>query len=129
MSAPKGCAEAVSHNQVNVFTNVLFDVLCQSPRLHIGCVEEAEFLADWNLGAAVWKQTFEQRIEQFFQALTPRLVAADSFAPIFELGESRRREFRKRRLAEFRLTTPITNIPENAPLLQFAADGSVQTKN
>jgi hypothetical protein len=90
---------------------------------------EAEFLANWNLDDNVWKKTFEQRIEQFFQALTPRLADADSFAPIFELAESRRRQFRKRPLAEFRLTTPITNIPEDAALLQFATDGSVQSKN
>jgi hypothetical protein len=48
---------------------------------------------------------------------------------VFQLAESRRREFRKRPLAEFRLTTPITNIAEDAELLEFAADGTVRPKN
>jgi hypothetical protein len=44
------------------------------------------------------------------------------------LAESRRREFRRRPLAEFRLTTPVTNIPENAPLLELTVDGRVVEK-
>jgi hypothetical protein len=53
---------------------------------------------------------------------------AASFAPIFRLAESRRREFRKRKLAEFRLTTPLTNITELAPLLEFDQAGNVRDK-
>ena len=37
----------------------------------------------------------------------------------FRLLESRRRRFRRRPLAEFSLTTPRTNIPENAPHLRM----------
>ena len=31
-------------------------------------------------------------------------------------------------LAEFRLTTPVTNIPEEAPLLEFTPAGIIQSK-
>jgi hypothetical protein len=32
------------------------------------------------------------------------------------------------RSPEFRLATPITNIPENAPSLEFAPDASIRPK-
>ena len=44
------------------------------------------------------------------------------------MAESRRREFRTRPLAEFRLTTPVTNIPEEAPPLEFTPAGIIQSK-
>ena len=51
----------------------------------------------------------------------PALATPAEFSKIFELAESRRREFRRRPLAEFRLTTPVTNIPDTAPLLEMDA--------
>ena len=71
---------------------------------------------------------FEDRIAQFVASVASTIDEPDCFARIFELAESRRREFRKRPLAEFRLTTPVTNIPEDAPLLEFADDGTVRQK-
>ena len=61
-------------------------------------------------------------------AVTATIDEPDRFARIFELAESRRREFRTRPLAEFRLTTPVTSIPEGAPLLEFSEDGSIREK-
>ena len=58
-----------------------------------------------------------------FAAVAPRLHTLDGFAPLYELAESRRREFRRRPLAEFRLTTPTTNIPDTAPLLEMTRRG------
>jgi hypothetical protein len=89
---------------------------------------EAEFLANWNLPEEVWTLEFQTQIEQFFAVLSPMLMDRWAFFRIFELAESRRREFRKRPLAEFRLTTPVTNISENAPMLEFAVDGSIHPK-
>lgn len=88
---------------------------------------EAEFLANFNLPGN-WQKEFEGRIERFFQALKPQLSDQPGFNRIFELAESRRREFRKRPLAEFRLTTPVTNIPENASLLEFTPDARIRPK-
>ena len=45
----------------------------------------------------------------------------------FRLAEYRRRRFRRRRLAEFNLTTPRTNIPEDAPPLQMTQQGTSGT--
>lgn len=90
---------------------------------------EAEFLGNLELLENEWRQAFEMRIESFFLRVGPQLSSESTFAKVFELAESRRREFRKRPLAEFRLTTPITNLPETAPLLEFTPDANIQTKS
>jgi hypothetical protein len=86
---------------------------------------EREFLENWRLPSDVWKRTFENRIEEYFSKLHH---LADSEAGVdgwMRLAESRRREFRRRPLAEFRLTTPTTNIPVDSPTLSMRADGTV----
>jgi hypothetical protein len=90
---------------------------------------EAEFLANWQLSDTEWQRAFEKRIEDFMGKIAERLTSAAGVQDIFRLAESRRREFRRRPLAEFRLTTPVTNIPESAALLQLTADGRVVTEN
>ena len=44
----------------------------------------------------------------------------------FRLMEHRRRRFRRRPLAEFSLTTPRTNIPEDAPPLRMTPQGRAE---
>ncbi|HEY0071253.1 MAG TPA: hypothetical protein VGE04_14910 [Chloroflexia bacterium] len=44
----------------------------------------------------------------------------------FRLAEYRRRRFRGRKLFEFGLTTPRTNIPGNAPALRMNAQGRAE---
>jgi hypothetical protein len=89
---------------------------------------EHAFLANLALASNAWEKDFAHRIEAFFQALAPQFTDADLFATIFALAESRRREFRKRPLAEFRLTIPATNIPDDAPLVEFTQAGEIQPK-
>jgi hypothetical protein len=89
---------------------------------------EHAFLTNLALASHEWEQEFVRRIEAFFEALAPPFTDADLFANIFALAESRRREFRKRPLAEFRLTIPVTNIPDNAPLVEFTQAGEIQPK-
>jgi hypothetical protein len=86
---------------------------------------EQEFLANWRLPEGEWKKTFESRIEDYFARLAERAVADEGFDGWMRLAESRRREFRRRPLAEFRLTIPVTNIPADAPTLRMNADGNV----
>jgi hypothetical protein len=90
---------------------------------------EQEFVSNWRLADNEWQSSFESRIKNFFDQLKLKLGGLDGFIDIFKVAESRRREFRKRPLAEFRLTTPITNIPENSPLLEFLPDASVHVKS
>jgi hypothetical protein len=89
---------------------------------------EREFLDNWRLPDNAWRADSESRIRAYFSAVLPRLQSLDAFAPLFQLAESRRREFRRRPLAEFRLTTPTTNIPEDAPLLEMTPAGEVRSK-
>ena len=56
------------------------------------------------------------------------LQSFETFDPLFQLTESRRREFRRRPLFEFDLTTPITNIPTHAPLLEMTPQATVRSK-
>jgi hypothetical protein len=89
---------------------------------------EAEFLANWRLPADAWKTEFETRITAYFEKLAETAATGSGFDGWVRLAESRRREFRGRTLAEFRLTTPTTNIPDNAPPLEMTADGAVIEK-
>lgn len=87
---------------------------------------ERQLLAHWALGAEAWKQEFEQRILSYVSALAAQAATEAGFDSFVRLAESRRRTFRRRPLAEFRLTTPITNIPEDAPALRMRADGTIE---
>jgi hypothetical protein len=89
---------------------------------------EREFLANRGLTEQAWRGEFEARIKRFLDAVAARLATLDEFAPVFELADSRRREFRRRPLAEFPLTVPRTNIPQDAPFLEFAPDGEVRAR-
>lgn len=87
---------------------------------------EKEFLDNWRLTEPEWRAAFEQRIEQFFQALAAKASTEEGFDGFVRLADSRRREFRRRPLAEFGLTLPTTNIPKDAPFLEMSEDGTVR---
>lgn len=85
------------------------------------------FLSNYHLHDD-WQNEFEKRIENYFSKLHNLLETKEGFYDLTRLAESRRREFRKTDLAEFRLTTPITNIPESAELLQLTEEAIITTK-
>ncbi len=89
---------------------------------------EHEFLALWNTPNDSWQSEYTARLQKYLDAVAARLATEAGFDDFFRLGESRRREFRRRPLAEFALTTPSTNIPEGAPLLEMAEDATVRPK-
>ena len=80
-------------------------------------------------GSLIWKPEFESRITAYFEKLAETAATGSGFDGWVRLAESRRREFRGRRLAEFRLTTPTTNIPDSAPLLEMTIEGGVIEKS
>lgn len=86
------------------------------------------FLKNFSLPEDEWKRNFEILIEDYFKKVKTIITKKEGFYKIVELAESRRREFRGTDLAEFRLTTPITNIPENAPLLEITEEAIIQPK-
>lgn len=88
---------------------------------------ENEFLDLWQQSTS-WETSCVEKLQAFMRRVQERMNTLDGFYSVFEVAESRRREFRKRPLAEFRLTTPITNIPEGTPFLEFTPDGSIYPK-
>ena len=111
------------------FDSEFVTAITHSPEVGRPGTPEYELLANWNLPDSTWESEYARRIEAFMRSVSARSATATDFTPIFLLAESRRREFRKRPLAEFRLTTPKTNIAEDAELLEFAPDGNVRPKN
>ena len=84
--------------------------------------------SNWSVPAATFERAFESRIESYFAQLTALAATEDGFDGWVRLAESRRREFRRRPLAEFRLTLPTTSIPPDAPPLAMRPDGTVQLR-
>jgi hypothetical protein len=117
---------AEAERDATAFARTFVAAVEASPAARTAGSAEHEFLAYYGIDA--WRAEYAQRIEAFATAVSALCATPDGFARVFELAESRRREFRRRKLAEFRLTTPYTNIAESAPLLEFAPDGSVQPK-
>jgi len=88
---------------------------------------EREFLSNWD--TEDFEPVFIQRIAGYCQALTAGMTDPEVVDGWFRLMEYRRRRFRRRPLAEFSLTTPRTNIPENAPPLRMNQQGRVEPVN
>jgi hypothetical protein len=86
---------------------------------------ERELLTLWALGEGGWKAQFEALLTEYFAALAAQAATEEGFDGFVRLAESRRRAFRRHKLAEFKLTIPRTNIPDDAPALQMRADGRV----
>lgn len=89
---------------------------------------EKLFVSNYELADDEWKAIFEKRIELYFSSLQKLLDNKEGFYELTRFAESRRREFRKTALAEFRLTTPITNILETVPLLQITESATIINK-
>jgi hypothetical protein len=85
---------------------------------------EQEFLANWS--TPDFEEAFRARITDYFRALQEGMSRAEVVEGWFRLAEHRRRRFRRRPLAEFALTTPRTNIPEDAPALRMTTNGVVE---
>jgi hypothetical protein len=84
---------------------------------------EREFLSNW---ITADETVFVASITDYFRALQAGTADADVVDGWFRLAEYRRRRFRGRRLAEFALTTPRTNIPETAAPLRMSPKGRVE---
>lgn len=89
---------------------------------------EREFLTWYDLADDKWQEAAVLALKSYLNAVIQALDTSEGFDSFFRLAESRRREFRRHPLAEFRLTTPTTNIPENAPLLMMTTNATVSGK-
>jgi hypothetical protein len=89
---------------------------------------EREFLAWWGVPEDRWRAECTARIERYVAAVVARLATPAGFDDYVRLAESRRREYRRLPLNEFRLTLPTTSIPADAALLRMNEDGTVGAK-
>ena len=115
-TAPLGNPRALEEAFVSAVTNAAMPA--GSP--------EAEFLANWTIPDNQWRKVFAQRIRDYMTAAT--LAVTHHFNDVFRLIDSRRREFRRRPLAEFSLTVPSSNIPRDAPFVEIGIDARVRDK-
>lgn len=86
---------------------------------------EREFLAHWDIADPM--PAHAARIAAYFAALRAGMDDPGTVDGWFRLMECRRRRFRRRPLAEFRLTTPQTNIPIAASRLRMTEQGQAET--
>lgn len=85
---------------------------------------EREFLSNWD--TEDYEAAFIQRITDYCLALKAGMTDFEVVDGWFRLAEYRRRRFRRRPLAEFPLTTPRNNIPEDAPPLRMTPQGRAE---
>jgi len=64
-------------------------------------------------------------LDAFVAKVRARLMTSQGVLDFMRLADWRRRAFRKRRIAEFDLSLPFSNINENAPPLALTKDGEV----
>lgn len=98
----------------------------RAPETRDAGTPEAE-LAGW-LRDPQWRTNATRAMEAFFEAVANRLVSDAGVDDLFALADSRRREFRRRPLAEFPLTLPASSVTPDAPLLEMRPDASVRPK-
>jgi hypothetical protein len=110
------------------FTQLFVDAVREAAAALTANSSEHEFIANWDQPDASWRASFESRIRAYFAALLSMMDDPLRFEPLFELADSRRREFRKRPLHEFNLTTPVSNIASDAPFLELRENGRVVPK-
>ena len=90
---------------------------------------ERQFAANWQLGPDGWRDAYADRIESYLAAVASRLDSDDGADDIFRLAESRRRQFRKRKLSEFGLTLPrAVGIADDKPVLDMDPDGQIRPR-
>jgi len=88
---------------------------------------EREFVGHWELGPREWEASFTDRITVYLRAVAAALKTDAGSDAIFRLAESRRREFRRRPLAEFGLSlAQAVGIPEGEPSLEMTETAIVQ---
>jgi hypothetical protein len=85
----------------------------------------AEAAANLSLPEPTWRDEFSGRLQSLCQAVQAKLDTDAGLKDLLLLTDSRRRSFRRRPFAEFDMTLPWANVPENAPLLRLMPDGTV----
>jgi hypothetical protein len=97
------------------------------------CSAEQQFLNTWNLPDATWKDTVNQRIQAYLNAVGNQIASGTGLSDYVDLSISRGRQFASiepiNNLFESSLLLPQTDLPTNAPVLRMQTDGKVASVN
>jgi hypothetical protein len=85
---------------------------------------EVEFARLWETPG--WEAEFAERVSRYWTAVQSRLLTSEGFDAFFRLAESRRRQFRKRPLAEFGLTLPVATELDLPTFLEMTEQAQVR---
>ncbi|MGW7255271.1 hypothetical protein [Streptomyces sp. NPDC054834] len=86
---------------------------------------EGRFAEHWQVPEDDWRAVFGQRVDAYLRKVTEHIRTESGFDDYVRLAEYRRRQFRLRKLNEFELTLPVTDIPPGAPPLAMREDATV----
>jgi hypothetical protein len=90
---------------------------------------EAEFANNWSMGPEAWRDAFADRIEAYLGRVAAVLDTDAGCDDIFRLAESRRRDFARRSLAEFRLSLPhAVGILDDSPSLEMTEQATLRQR-
>lgn len=89
---------------------------------------ELELLENARLSDAQWPAEYAQRLRGYFEAVEARLATEEGLRDFMLLADSRRREFRRRPIAEFDMTLPWVDVGQEAALLEMTQDARVVKK-
>lgn len=96
-----------------------------------GCSAEQQFLNTWNLPDATWKDTVNQRIQAYLNAVGNQITNGAGLSDYVDLIISREQQFSSinpiNNLFESSLLLPQSNLPVSTPVLQTQADGKVKS--
>jgi hypothetical protein len=97
------------------------------------CSAEQQFLNTWSLPDATWKDTVNQRIQAYLNAVNTQIANGTGLSDYVDLSISRGRQFASidpiNNLFESSLLLPQTDLPTNAPVLRMQTDGKVASVN
>jgi len=97
------------------------------------CSAEQQFLNTWTLPDATWKDTVNQRINNYLNAVSNQITNGTGVSDYVDLLTSRDRQFASiapiNNLFEFSLLLPQSEISTNSPLLRMQTDGKVASVN
>lgn len=115
-------------NDSDSFASLFIEAVEKSVAAGVNDSPENELLELWAVPDDAWQTEFASRLTGYIEKVFALLGSPEGFDRIYRLAVSRQREFLDRKLAEFSLTMPRTNIPDDAPLLEMMPDGTVRDK-
>jgi hypothetical protein len=89
---------------------------------------ERQLVENMQLADGAWPAEYQRRLSDYVAAATARLATDQGLHDFMLLADSRRREFRRRPIAEFNMTLPWIDIDQDVPFLKMTPLAEVVAK-